>query len=126
MMSPAKVLGFAAANMALVILAGCASETPKPVSPSANVCPPWVNSPEDSHSNADSAYLGCVNAMNLAHMAEDPNDLKHGRDLGPADGATQANAVKNYEQDKVKKSESPATSQVFVTPVVSGSGAGGQ
>jgi len=106
--------------LAAAALCGCASEEAKPVSASANTCPVWVEYPQDRHSNADSPYLGCANALNLAHMAEDPDDLKKGRDLGPADGAVQANAVKNYEEDKVKKSESTGAAQLFVAPVTTG------
>lgn len=127
MLTRMKTVLLIAAAIPLAALGGCASDTAAPVPPSANACPAWVNSPADSHSNADSAYLGCSNAMNLAHMAEDPKDLKQGRDLGPADGATQAKAVKNYEEDRVKKPESGSATQLLVAPVASGSsGAGSQ
>jgi hypothetical protein len=116
---------FLAAGFTIGALGGCASDDANPVPASANVCPAWVNDPQDHHSNADSAYLGCANALNLVHMAEDPKDLKHGRDLGPAGGATQAKAVKNYEEDKVKKSPSTEPTQAVFAPVMT-SGSGGQ
>ena len=117
MIRRAKILALA---VALVALGGCASEAPKPVSASGNECPTWTDYPADSHSNADSPYLGCANVMNLAHMAEDPKDIKHGRDLGPADGARQATALKNYEEGKVKKPEGSGTSQIMIAPVQTG------
>jgi type IV pilus biogenesis protein CpaD/CtpE len=115
------------AAFAIAALSACASEEERPVAASANACPAWFDYPQDRHSNLDSPYLGCANMLNLRHMAEDPNDLKHGRDLGPADGARQAAAVKNYEEDKVKTSAAGSSSQAKFTPVMTGgSGSGGQ
>jgi hypothetical protein len=111
-----KMLALAAANIALVALGGCAGDEPKPVPASANACPSWADSPADSHTNAGSDYLGCANALNLRHMVEDPNDLKQGRDLGPADGARQTKAVKNYEDGKVKTSSGSGESGTKFTP----------
>lgn len=119
-----RILAFAAANIALVLFAGCASETPGPVPATANACPQWTQSPQDSHSNADSAYLGCANALNLQHMVENPDDLKQGRDLGPADGARQAKAVKNYEDGKMKASTGAGNSGASNTSATKGSSEG--
>ncbi len=101
-------------------LAACANETAKPAAPSANACPPWVESAQHSHSNAESATLGCANALNLRHMVENPHDLKQGRDLGPADGARQAKAVNDYEEGKVKTTTGSAGG--FAPTGTSGSG----
>jgi len=99
-------------------LCGCASE--EPAAPSADRCPSWVDDPQDHHSNQDSAWLGCANALNLRHMAEDPADLKEGRTLGPADGARQAAAVKAYQEDKVKSSAGTGSSQPAFIPLATG------
>ena len=120
-----KACGLFAALAALATFGGCASDDAQPVPVSANACPAWVEYPAGSGSNAGSAYLGCVNALNLRHMVEDPNDLRHGRALGPADGERQALAVKNYEEDKVKQSGDLETSHTIFMPVTTGGTSGG-
>jgi len=90
--------------LALPLLAqfGCASQAPLPVPTAANPCPQWTYFPADRHSNRDSPYLGCSNAVDLRAMLANPADLDHGRTLGPADGEREGRAVSDWQQGKVK------------------------
>ena len=65
-------------------------------------CRPWVNS-DGGHANSETPELGCTNRRNLEHMLDDPHDLEHGRELGPADAARESMAIQNYEAGKVKE-----------------------
>jgi len=92
---------------AVAALAGCVGNDntapPPPVPPVANApCPSWVYFPTDSHSNADSPYLGCVNRANLEKMVARPADLEAGRPLRGADGTHAALGVETYQEGKIK------------------------
>jgi hypothetical protein len=41
---------------------------------------------------------GCSNALNLADMVEDPQDLLLGRELGPGSAAAAAAAIERHQQ----------------------------
>ena len=46
--------------------------------------------------------MGCnATATNLAHMVAEPRDLVRGRELGPADGIREAEAIVRYREGKV-------------------------
>lgn len=97
-----------AAGLAMAgLLSGCATSEHAPVA--ASPCPAWVDYPADIHSNDGSPYLGCVNQANLEQMLVDKHDLKKGRTLAPASGARQAQAVKDYQEGKVKTSTGTGT-----------------
>lgn len=89
-------------GLALLGLGACANEH-APLA-STSPCPPYVNYPADIHANDPSPYLGCSNRANLEQMVEDKRDLEVGRTLGPADGAREAKAVKDYKEGKTKTS----------------------
>jgi type IV pilus biogenesis protein CpaD/CtpE len=65
-------------------------------------CPQWAEYPLDIHSGQDSPYLGCTTEYNLRAMVANPEDLQHGRALGPADAERESNAVEAYREGKVK------------------------
>jgi len=51
---------------------------------------------------------GCANALNLAEMVEDQNDLIRGREMGPAFVAPAAAAVERYlgvREEKVEQED---------------------
>jgi len=103
---------------------GCAlqHEPPLPVPTAARPCPPWVLFPANSHSNADSPYLGCSTAVNLRAMVANPADLERGRPLGPADGSRETLAVENYQQGKVKPFSSSGSATAGGSSTSAGSG----
>jgi type IV pilus biogenesis protein CpaD/CtpE len=72
------------------------------MSTAAQPCPQWAEYPLDIHSGQDSPYLGCTTEYNLRAMVANPEDLEHGRSLGPADGERESRAVEAYRQGKVK------------------------
>jgi len=87
--------------MLTLAFTGCAGdESGAPASLTGiQTCPPWVEFPEDHHSNADSPYLGCTNYVNLVNMLESPADLDQGRPLGPEDSARETVVLKNYDEN---------------------------
>lgn len=114
------------AGVALLIgPAGCVDRTGAQLAPTAaHPCPPWVEFPANTHVNEDPAYLGCVNAVNLENMVESPEDLAHGRILGPASGERQSIAVDAYDQGKVKApASSGAATPTIIMPAAAGGGA---
>lgn len=112
------------AGAVLIGQAGCAERTGAQLTPTAALpCPPWVEFPADPHVNEDAAYLGCVNAVNLENMVESPDDLTHGRTLGPASGERQSIAVDAYNQGKVKTPTSGgAATPTIIMPAAAGGG----
>ena len=116
----AVMLGIAA----VLPMAGCSSEpSPPPVAIAGRSCPQWVEFPADRHSNANSAYLGCVSAANLRAMVADPADLERGRQLGPANGERETRAIEAYQLGKVKPfSGGDSTGPLIVVPSTGGSG----
>ena len=105
----------------LMLPAGASAADASP--PAENTCAPWIEIPADRHSNAESPSLGCANTENLKNMVERPEDLEHGRTLGPANGSREATGMMRYEQGQVKplSSENPPTP----TLVLQGGNAGG-
>jgi type IV pilus biogenesis protein CpaD/CtpE len=105
---------------------GCAdrADPPLPVPTAAQPCPQWTEFPADRHSNRDSPYLGCTNAMNLRSMVENPADLEHGRQLGPADGERETRAVEAYRQGKVKSGQGAGSAVPAIVMPGAGSASG--
>jgi type IV pilus biogenesis protein CpaD/CtpE len=94
---------------------------PPPEATAANPCPAWVEFPIDRHSNAETAYLGCSNDLNLRATLDDPADLQRGRALAPANGAHASIAVGEYQSGQLK----PLPASEPQTPtIVLGSGGG--
>jgi hypothetical protein len=92
------------------LASGCTAQPPPPtVSTAAQPCPQWVEFPLDKHSGEDSPYLGCTVDFNLRAMVANPDDLEHGRALGPADGDVQSRAVEAYRQGKIKPFQGAGT-----------------
>jgi type IV pilus biogenesis protein CpaD/CtpE len=107
-----RIIGLAGAVM--IALAGCARTDDAPPAPVvvgvADSCPPWTTYPLDHHSNAESPYLGCVNALNLRNMVADPHDLEEGRTLGAANGEQETLGVELYQRGRIppfKESNAP-------------------
>jgi type IV pilus biogenesis protein CpaD/CtpE len=116
--------GILAAAGLLVGVAGCtADRSGVQIAPTAaRPCPPWVEFPADTHDNGDSAYLGCVNAVNLKNMVDDPNDLGRGRALGPASGEREILGMDAYSQGKNKaaKGAGAAAPAIVIPPPAEG------
>lgn len=127
-MNPSKMrnaVGLAGGLILFVALAGCAADrSGVQVAPTAaRPCPPWVEFPADTHSNEDSIYLGCTNARNLRSMVENPEDLDHGRTLGPANGEREILGMDAYTQGAAKTPKSAGSAApAIVLPAVSGGG----
>lgn len=117
-----RAAGTTLATGMVLAIPGCASDAPPPVPTAENPCPPWVEFPTNRHSNAEPAYLGCSNAVNLRAMVADPADLERGRPLGPANGIRATLGVENYELGKVKALIGSGT---FAPGGGSGGGGGG-
>jgi len=106
----------------LAAMAGCIDRGGVHVTPTAALpCPPWVEFPADGHSNEDSIYLGCVNAVNLSSMIERPEDLARGRPVGPASGERETLGVELYDQGKtVAPKNTGSAAPTIVMPTASG------
>lgn len=65
-------------------------------------CPDWGDPRDPNFANRPLPNLGCATATNLGLMVAEPGDLIRGRELAPADGVREAEAVVRYRQDKVK------------------------
>lgn len=74
-------------------------------------CPDWSRDPAFDPWNLPLSNLGCANAINLGLMVANPADLAGGRELGPADGTREAEAVARYRTDKVKDLREEAIEQ---------------
>jgi type IV pilus biogenesis protein CpaD/CtpE len=87
----------------MTALPGCSTNTDAapPAALAAGPCPSWVAYPADRHGNAGSPYLGCVNAVNLQSMVDDPRDLERGRTLGPANGERESLGVGTYQRGRM-------------------------
>jgi pilus assembly protein CpaD len=68
-------------------------------------CPDWSRPSNPDFDNRPLPNLGCATATNLGLMVAEPRDLVRGRELGPADGVREAEAVVRYREDKVKDLE---------------------
>jgi len=75
-----------AAPLAALLLAGCAGQLDR-----SSALPAACGTPTGA------PWLGCANRANLAAMAADPDDLKHGRAPTPASGLRAAQVVEAYE-----------------------------
>ncbi|HET6521568.1 MAG TPA: CpaD family pilus assembly lipoprotein [Geminicoccaceae bacterium] len=64
-------------------------------------CPDWSRPSQPDFDNRPLPNLGCATATNLAHMVAEPRDLARGRELGPADGIREAEAIVRYREGKV-------------------------
>ena len=113
-------------SMAIVWISpiGCAvRHGAPPVASAAQPCPSWVEFPIDTGSNANSAYLGCINEVNITRMLECPDDLRYGRLLGPASGVRESLAVDAYNQGKTKlPSNTSSAIPTIVMPAGGGAG----
>lgn len=72
-------------------------------------CPDWDTAVAGAALDGRPDRFGCMNAAALAAMIADPNDLKRGRRLDPADSQYQTRALRNYRQGKAIKPSSPST-----------------
>jgi|GEM_PF-5878130 len=107
-------------------LPGCAPRAdsaaamlPRPIL--SQPCPRWTDTPLNRTVGDDAVGLGCANTMNIRAMAERPEDLEHGRPIGPADGEHATKAVENYQQGKAANGHGAAGA----APAIVIPGAGG-
>jgi type IV pilus biogenesis protein CpaD/CtpE len=100
--------------MGLFLIGGvCAAQTSSAAMDGE--CLPWADS-GDRHTNFGTASGGCSDLLNLQHMAENKQDLKQGRWLGPGDAERDILAIQNYEAGKVKdvKAQGAGSGALFV------------
>jgi type IV pilus biogenesis protein CpaD/CtpE len=84
-------------------------------------CPQWVEFPADSLRNRDLAYLGCANLANLRNMLALPEDLQHGRALGPASGERESLGVERYNEGKASADKNAGSaSPTIIMPAAGG------
>jgi pilus biogenesis lipoprotein CpaD len=60
--------------------------------------------------------LGCANAVNLARMASNPNDIAQGRPLAPGDGANNVMAIQRYRGESVEPQTFPTSASASSVP----------
>lgn len=65
-------------------------------------CPDWGDPRDPNFANRPLPNLGCATVTNLGLMVAEPRDLVRGRELAPADGVREAEAVVRYREDAVK------------------------
>ena len=100
-LDPRLIVLVGALTMALSACARTDDTPPVAAAVAAGSCPSWTSYPLDHHSNAESPYLGCVNAVNLRNMVVDPHDLEHGRTLEPGNGERETLGVEAYQRAKM-------------------------
>jgi type IV pilus biogenesis protein CpaD/CtpE len=65
-------------------------------------CLPWSSATTDPYDNQPFPQFGCANARNLALMVDQPSDLVHGRDMGPASGVMAVGAMRRYYSNQTR------------------------
>jgi len=65
-------------------------------------CPDWSGDMSDTFNNDVHSNYGCATASNLGMMVANPEDLVHGRKLGPADGDYLRTSIERYKAGKTK------------------------
>ena len=63
----------------------------------------------DPYDNQLTPQFGCSNARNLALSVERPDDLVHGRELGPQRAATAVGSIRRYDNDQTRGLIDPNT-----------------
>ena len=103
-------------------------------------CANWSDNDINFFNNQPLPQFGCADARNLAVMIDRPEDLLHGRELGPASGVLAAGSIVRYNNNQtrglintgqqpttsvdVTTASSPNSSLTGETPESSGSSAG--
>jgi len=72
-------------------------------------CPDWDTAVAGAVLDGRPDRFGCMNAAALAAMIADPNDLKRGRSLEPADGEYHIRGLKAYRAGKAAAPKSTST-----------------
>jgi len=65
-------------------------------------CLKWSEATTDPYDNQPLPQLGCATARNLALMVERPDDLVHGRELGPERGVHAVGTIRRYDNDQTR------------------------
>ncbi|MGB9152000.1 MAG: CpaD family pilus assembly lipoprotein [Alphaproteobacteria bacterium] len=65
-------------------------------------CPSWASDTKNPFDEQPDPQFGCANARNLALMAENPNDIVEGRDMGNARGVTEVGAIRRYDNNQAR------------------------
>ena len=73
------------------------------------VIPPDCSVPQPEPTLRPNNKWGCTVESALGMMVADPNDLAHGRDLGPGDGEQASGALRRYRADEVKDLDEETT-----------------
>lgn len=72
-------------------------------------CPSYATQISDPYDNQPMPQFGCAYMRNLAMSVEQPSDLVHGRDLGPARGVAAVGAVRRYDNNQTRGLIDPNT-----------------
>ena len=65
-------------------------------------CPSWVTEQSNPYDQQPLPQFGCASARNLALMAETPDDLVKGREMGPVSGTKVMGAMRRYNNDQTR------------------------
>lgn len=110
--------------LGLLVLAGCiqmypptpnpdyaihVASTPKGSVAIPPVCPGWAMATTDPYDNQLTPQFGCATARNLAMAVERPDDLLHGRNLGPERGVHGVGEIRRYDNDQTRGLLDPQT-----------------
>lgn len=76
--------------------------TPKGSAALPPKCLSWTAATVDPYDNQLLPQYGCATARNLALEIERPEDLVHGRELGPERGVTAVGAVRRYDNNQTR------------------------
>jgi len=72
-------------------------------------CPDWSRRSGTDFANQPHSNFGCAVQTNLGLMIAEPRDLVHGRELAPADGTREAEAIVRYRTGEVTELEEEVT-----------------
>jgi type IV pilus biogenesis protein CpaD/CtpE len=123
--TPVTAFAPLAAGLALLaLLSGCASPREGRAPSAADAaCLPWVEFPASPRANRDLNYVGCTNEENLRSMVAVPEDLQHGRALGPASGERESLGVERYNLGKAGPEKSAGSASPTIIMPAAGGGA---
>lgn len=73
-------------------------------------CPSWSADITDNYDNQPVPQFGCASARNLALMADNPEDIATGRNLGETRGVTMVGAIRRYDNNQTRGLIYPSSS----------------
>jgi hypothetical protein len=87
----------------------------------APTCPSWAENTLNPYDNQPLPQFGCASARNLAMMAERPEDLVKGRELGPTRGVPLVGAIRRYDNNQTRGLIFPSSQPDTVVDVTTAS-----